>query len=897
MDPFVDRRESAPGAPAGADVTMSWLRGVLQKTRETFSRRRVDEELDEEIQFHLEREVERLIAKGMDSEAARSLANRTFGGVGRVKERAREEYGFRLLDQAVRDVRHAARGLRRSPSFAIAAVLTLGLGIGATTAIYSIVDAVVLEPLPYPESDRLVRIFQQNSPTNRWSISVADFQAVEAQQKVFESVAALRGGTATLTGSGRPERISALFATSEWFRTIGVEPTEGRGFLPGEDRPGAERVVVLSDAFRERAFGPGAAVLGQTITLDGHPHVIVGVLPPGRGSLAGYPADVWPILQLHPPTRRGPFFLRGFGRLLPEASFEDARTDLDAVSERIFPIWAAGFSDENARLTPVLLRDVIVSDVGGALFLLLGAVAGVLLIGIANVANLLLARAGGRTREMALRASLGATRTRLVRQLLAENLLLAALGGAAGVAIAFIGLETLVATSPGLPRLEEVSLDPGVLGFAAAVTLTTGLLFGLAPLLHGVSRDVAVGLRAAGRTATAGVRWRRVRSALVTAEFALALPLLIGASLLLGSFLRLRHVDPGYDPHDLISAQLSLPASDYAGAVETMRFWNEALRRIEAIPGVASAGISTALPPDNSGDTNNFDLLDKPVASGASQHVVPWSWISPGYLRTLQVPLLEGRLLDERDRGTPAVVVVSRSWADRYYPDEEVLGKQLYAGGDTGTPMTVIGVVGDVKLTGLSSSDDPAVYEPFAQAGFRTVNLLVRARGSASGILRQVGAGIESLDAELPLANVETMTERLSTAVSGPRYWTTLLGVFAGVGLLLAAIGIYGVLSYHVTRQTRDIGIRITLGADPAAVRRLVLRQGMSRAALGIGIGLVGSLLLTRLLENLLFGVSPTDPLTFATVTLVLTAVALGSCFVPARRATRVDPIRTLNAE
>lgn len=876
---------------------MSWLRGLVQRIRETVDRRRVNEELAEEIRFHIDREIECLISQGVEPEVARRQAERSFGRARRVKEQVREESGFRWVEQTARDLRHAGRGLRKSPGFTIPAVLTLGLGIGATTAIFSVVDTVVLEPLPFPDSDRLVRIFQQNSPTNRWSISVADFQAVEEQQRIFVSVAAGREASATLTGRGRPERVAAFFATSEWFRTVGVEPIEGRGFLPGEDRPGAELVVVLSHTFRERTFGPGASVLGRTITLDGEAHTVVGVLPPGRRSLAGQIADVWPILQPETPARRGPFTLRAVARMRPGATIREATSELAAISERIFPIWAEGFSDENARLTPVPLRDVIVGDVGTALYLFLGAVAGVLLIGIANVANLLLARASGRGREMALRASLGATRVRLLRQLAVESLLLAALGGAAGVSIALVGLETLVRTNPGLPRLDEVSLDPSVLGFAGAVTLTAGLLFGLAPLLHGVSRDAAEGLRSAGRTATVGTGWRRVRSALVTAEFALALPLLVGAALLFGSFLRLRSVDPGYDPADLISARISLPAASYADASETTRFWDDAVRRIEEIPGVAAAGISTALPPHTSGFTNNFDLLDDPVAPGASQHVVPWSWVSPSFLRVLNVPLLQGRLLDESDQGAPAVAVVSRSWVERYSRDRQVVGRQLYSGGDTGTPVTIVGVVGDVKVTGLASSDDPAVYEPYAQAGFRDVNLLVRARGQAAGVLEQVHAEIESMDPELALANVQTMTERLSAAVSTPRYWTTLLGVFAGVGLLLAAIGVYGVLSYYVNRQTRDIGIRLALGAEPAAVRRLVLRQGMSRVGVGIAIGLAVTLLLTRLLESLLFGVSSTDPVTFAGVTLVLAFVALGSCSIPARRATRIDPARTLNAE
>jgi predicted permease len=708
----------------------------------------------------------------------------------------------------------------------------------------------------------------------------------------------MMGSAVTLTGRGRAERIEARRVTADWFRTIGVVPAEGRGFLRGEDRPGTERVVVLSHGFKERVFGPVANVLGVAITLDGQPHTIVGVLPPDRGTLAGYPAEVWPILQLETPTRRGPFFLRTVARLRPEASLDDARRDLAGISRRIFPIWADGFTDENAVLTPYSMREIIVGDVGSALFLLLGAVGGVLLIGIANVANLLLVRATAREREMALRTSLGASRGRLARQLLVESLLLAALGGTAGAVIALLGLEALISTNPGLPRLEEVGLDTGVLAFAAAVTLGAGLLFGLAPLLHAVSRDLAPSLRGGGRTSTGGAGWRRLRSTLVAGEFALAVPLLVGAVLLVSSVFRLQQVDPGYDPDNLISARVSLPPADYPSGAEVIQFWDEVLLRIEEIPGVVAAGVSTSLPPIGSGDTNNFDLMDRPVVSGASQPSVFWSWATPSFFAALQVPLLEGRLPNEEDgRSSPPVVVVSRSWADRYYPDEETLGKQLYAGGDTSTPITVVGVVGDVKFAGLDAMDDAAVYEPLVQAGFRSVNLLVRAEGDGTGLLERVSAEIEALDPGLPLAGVQTMSERLSTAVAEPRYWATLLGLFGGLGLLLAAVGIYGVLSYYVSRQSRDIGIRMALGADPAAVRRLVIRRGMVRAALGMGIGVGGALLLTRSLESLLFGISPSDPRTVVGVVLALGLVALVACYLPARRATRIDPMRTLVVE
>ncbi len=808
------------------------------------------------------------------------------------------EPAIRWLEQTARDVRHAGRRLRNDLTFTIAAGLTLGLGIGATTAVYSVVHGVLLSPLPYPEPDRLVRVFNRNQ-ANQWNVSVAGFQGIEASQRTFSHVAAASGGQATLLDRRGPALVDATWVTADFFRTLGVDPAEGRGFRPGEDRPGAPSTAVIGQAFRDRWLGPGTDALGRALTLDGRSYEVVGVLPASRDELAGLHADVWPILQLDTPNRRGPFFLRVFGRLRADASLEEARVDLDAVSERIFPQWAEGFSDRTARLTPVPLREVIVGDVSDTLLMLLAAVAGVLLIGIANVANLVLVRATGRDREMALRTALGATRRRLVRQLVIESLLLAAIGGAAGLGIAWLGLRTLVATSPGLPRLSEIGLDGGVLRFTALVTIGAGLLFGLAPLLQGGPRHLSNRLRGSGRGSSAAGRWTLVRSALVTAEFALAFPLLVGTGLLLGTFLNLQSVDVGYDPHGLISARLSLPQTDYAGYDGVIGFVDEALRSVEAIPGVLAVGVSTGLPPDLHGDSNNFDLVDRPVPPGTNEHVAPWTWVSPGFLETLDVPLLEGRMLEESDgRGDrPPVILVSRGWAERYYPGESAIGKRVYAGGDHENPMTVVGVVGDVKYGGLDARDDAAVYEPTTQAGFRRNYLLVRTTGDPGAIVERVTDAIHDIDPGLPVSNVETMTDRLSAAVATPRYWTTLIALFAAVGLVLAAIGTYGVVSYFVERQTREIGIRIAIGAAPGTVRRWVLGRGMVRAGIGIGIGAAASLALTRWLESLLFGMSPTDLRALAAAAASLAAVALLACWVPARRATRIDPVRTLSAE
>ncbi|HSG81478.1 MAG TPA: ABC transporter permease, partial [Gemmatimonadota bacterium] len=771
------------------------------------------------------------------------------------------------------------------------------LGIGATTAIFSVVDGVLLKPLPYAEPDRLVLIYQQNSPTNVWPLSVVDYKAIEAQQRSFEGLAGLDRSRAILTGGAQPERVRVGRVTADWFNTLGVQPAEGRGFRPGEDGPGAERVVVISHAFRERHFGQAADAIGRTLELDGVGHVVVGVLPRGVQSLAGWRADIWPALPLEPPARRGPFFLQTLARLGSGVSRQDAAQDLVRISEGTFPVWADTFQDREARLTPFPLRDVMVGDVGGALILLLGAVGFVLLIAVANVANLQLARATVREREVALRASLGASRGRLVRQLLVESTTLAILGGAAGLLLSGVALDALISLGPPLPRLEEVGLDGRVLGFAAFITLASGALFGLAPLAHGSSSDLAAPLRSGARAGSEGKRSRRLRGALVSAEFALALPLLAGAGLLFTSLERLTSVDTGVDPENVLVARVTLSPAEYPDDAALLRFWERALPELANISGVTAVGIGSGVPPDNPGMTNNFDLADRPVPPGSSQPVVPWIIASPDYLAAMGVRLLKGRVPDETDTADdPPVVAVSNSWAARFYSGEEVLGRQLYSGGDMTNPVTVVGVVSDVKYQGLASVDESAIYGSYAQIPWRSVNLVIRGSGTtvtAAQLRRQFAA----LDPGVPLTEIQTLSDRLSASVARPRYWATLVGVFAGVGVVLAAVGIYGVLSYHVSKQAREIGIRMALGAQASEVRRMVVRRGMSQALLGLAVGGAAALYLTRWLEGLLFDVSPTDPLTLAVVCGLLLGIALAACYWPARRATRVDPVSVLAEE
>lgn len=876
---------------------MSGLRGLLARLKEALFRRHTARELDDEIAFHLEQETARFVREGFSPAEARRRAEVAFGPDLHVREQIRNESGFPWIESTMRDIRYGVRGLRRNPGFTAAAGLTLALGIGATTAVFTVVDHVLLRPLPYPEADRLVEIRQQNSPTNIWNLSVADAQGIEELQTSMESFASLRREWAALTGRGTPEQILAGRASWNWFSTLGLQPAQGRGFVELDGSTASPEVVVISDAFRVRTFGPGEDPLGQSLTLDGVPHTIVGVLAPQWTSLAGYRADVWPILRLDTPTRRGPFLLKGVGRLRPEATLATVRADLDQVSETLFPRWADGFRDQTARLTPFDLRGYIVGDSGATLWFVLASVLGVLLIAVTNVANLLMVRATARRAELSLRAALGASGGRIAKQLVTESLVLAMVGGLAGLAVAWGGLELFKALGPQLPRLDEVALDGRVLAVSAIVTLATAVVFGLVPLLDAPSGSPSNGLggeRGAG--SGSGRLAGRLRGALVAGEFAIAFPILAAAALFASSLTHLTNVDPGYDPTNLVSAQIALPDQSYGEYAEIQEFWGETLRQLEQRPSVVSASVATALPP-RAFDTNNFDLVADPVPEGESEPVAVWNNASPSFFEVLDIPLLDGRLYNESDADGGPVAVVSRSWAERFAGDRDPVGLQFYSGGDRSVAVTVVGVVGDVKFSGLDTSDDAAVYEPFHQSWWGSARVVVRTRGSAEDAVTGIREVVGGLDPALPLSQVETMQVRLRDSVAEPRRWTVLLGLFSALGLTLSAIGAYGVLSFFVGRQSRELGIRMALGATPASVRQLVLRRGLGLAVAGTGVGLVLALIGTRWIRSLVFGVSPNDPVVLGLVAVSLLTVALVACLLPALRATRIDPIEALRAE
>jgi putative ABC transport system permease protein len=869
---------------------------LLERLRALVSRARWHRDLDEEMRFHLEQAAAVRIGEGVDPAAALRQARLAFGGVDRYQEETLDASGVRPLLDLAADTRFALRALRRNPGFTVTVVLVLALAIGAATAVFSVVNAVLIADLPYPHPDRLVRVFQQNSPTNRWTLSVVDYQAIRDQQRSFDAFGAAAWGVAALAGAGQPEQIQIVRVTSGFFGALGTSAVAGRLIEPGDELPGAPPVVVVSSAFAGQRLGGAAAAVNRTITLDGVSHAVIGVLAPGVEDLAGMNAVAWPALQPPTPTRRGPFGLRGIGRLKAGVTLHAATRDLAGISRRIFPIWEAGFKDRVARLTPYPLRDTIVGNASQQLRLFAGAVVLVLLVAIANIATLMLVRASARGHELAVRATLGASRARLARLVVTESLVLTALSAAVGLGLAALGLQLVGLIAPNLPRIREIGLDGRAVQVALALGLASGLLVSLSPVAAVLGGGLA-SLRADSRRSGGG-RWSNaVRGGLVAAEFALAVPLLLAAALLLKSFVRLQQVDPGYDAASSFSVWLALPAPRYPDSVDVQGFWQRAVQRALETPGVVAAGLATSPPPDVQGNVNNFNLVAHAVPSGGAEPTSPWSSVTQGYFAALAIPLLDGRVFTEADSlSAPPVAIVSRSWARHYFPGENAIGQQLVGGGCYECPLTtIVGIVGDVKYQGLAGDGD-GMYAPLSQSTLRTAALVVRTRTSPGSFIRPVLRNLRGLDPELPLTG-QTMSDGLRRALADPRRWTAVLSAFAAVALGLAAMGIFGLMSYVVRRQRREIGVRMALGAEPRAVTGMIVSRGMRYVLKGALAGLGLAVLEGRWLGSLLYGVTPRDLSTFAVVTAVLLVSALLACLLPAIRAARIRPIEALAEE
>ena len=873
------------------------LKRFVRRARAAWRRGTIDRELDSEIEHHIAMEAAELQrTRGVAPDEARRLAMVAFGGVSRFREDHRDARPLRWLDEVMQDMRFAARSLRRSAGFTVSSVLILALGIGSTTAVFSAVNAVVRDP----QYDGLVMIRQQFSPTVRGTMSVVDYRAVEEQQQSFAAVGAMRWTEAAFAAGGDAERVSAGAATAGFFRALGIRPVVGRGIEPGDEAVGVTPVTLLTWRRAEQSFGSAAAAVGKAVTIDGVVHTVVGVLPQESVTLGGVRADAWKVLQLPQPERRGPFGYRVVGRLRDGVSIEGATRDLAAISERIFLLWASSFQNREARLTPTPMNEEILGPATRMLNVFAAAAGLVLLIAVANVASLMLVRAIGRGREVALRTVLGASKARLARLMVTESLALASAGALAGIIVGALGLRALVAYGPSMPHLFAAQLDLRAVAFAVAVALVVAVVIGAYPLVMLLARDATAAVQGGERTIGGGRRTHALRSAFVIAQFALALPLLAVAGLLLNSFLRLQQVDPGFDTRNLLTVRVSLPVGGYGNDSLVAGYWARALSLVAEASGVSEVGLGSSMPPDDfgSGDNNNFDLIDHPVSPGSTQPASHWPAANARYFDALGVRLLEGRLFTPSDTGGPApVVVVSRSWAARYFPEGNVVGRRLVSGGCTSCPLTtVIGVVGDVRYDGLGRAPD-AVYSPLSEGWPRNLHLFVRTSMPPELVAERVRDVLRGVDPSVPLDDIASMEERLYQSVAQPRNWAVLLGTFATAALVLAAVGIFGMLSYSVSTRRREIGVRMALGARRQAVVGMLVKRGVGHALAGTAVGIVAALLATRALAAWLFDVSPTDPATLAGVISILLAVGATASWLPARRAAAIDPVETMRTE
>ncbi len=809
------------------------------------------------------------------------------------------------MESLIQDLRYGWRALVKQPGFTLIAVLTLALGIGANTAIFSVVNAALLRPLPFADPDRLMMIWSKNEQRGllQNDVSEAGYLDWKDRSRVFEEIAAWGPYGFNITGEAEPEKATSVVVTPNLFKTLGVNAAFGRTFLPEDATPGRNKVLLLSHGLWRRRYGQDPQLVGRTLMLDGSSYTVVGVMPPEFRFPNGQ-VDIWAPLDLTPDASSRNPWLKVVGRLKAGATVAQARSDMDAIAGQLaqaFPETNAGWS---IGLAP--LHELAVKDARLALLLLLAAVGLVLLIACVNVANLFLSRVEARQKEMAIRAALGAGRGRIVRLLLAESGSLSLAGGALGLLLAFLGLDVLVAFLPadpslgpddlGLLQLDKIRLDRQVLGFTFLLSLLTGMISGLAPAYQAARPDLNHWLKEGGRTSGGSSR-PRLRGALVVAEVALTLVLLVGAGLLIRSFARLMDVEPGFKAENLLTFRIS-PASKYRRLPERLAFYQQLIGRLSVLPGVESVGASTTLPFTGTDLGGSLSIEGRPAPGGGENPTARFHSVTQDYFATMAIPLLAGRLFLEQDTGeSQAVTVINETLARRYWPGENPIGRRLKNrfGGDK--LLEVVGIVRDTQQMGLDSGVKPEIYVPYTQRPWSFMTFAIRSSGDPLSLAGAVRSQLSAVDKDVPIYSIATMEQRMSDSVSQRRFNMVLLGLFAAVALALAVVGIYGVMSYTVTQRTHEIGIRTALGARPGDVMKLVIGRGMALALTGVGIGLTASFALTRLMNNLLFGVSASDPLTFALIALTLTGVAFLACLVPARRATKVDPIVALRQE
>jgi putative ABC transport system permease protein len=804
------------------------------------------------------------------------------------------------METLFKDIRYGLRSLARRPGFTAIAAITLALGIGANTAIFSVVNAVLLRPLPYDDPERIVWLWDTAPQLATLPTSLPDFLGWKEQNRSFESLAAFQGGNMFVdAGDGSTDTRIGL-VTPELFSVFRVSPILGRTFTNEETLPGRFRVAVLSHAMWQSRFGSDPNVSGRTIQLNGIAYTIIGVMPAGFS----YPdrAELWRPLPIDPAKLDpGPHYLDVVGRLKPGVTLAQAQADMSTIAARLSQQYKEKNAGHGVKLEP--LTKVVVGDVGLALYVLLGAVGFVLLIACANLANLMLARVGARQKEIAVRTALGASRVRIVRQLLTESVMLAVIGGGAGLLLAIWAVRWIVSLSADtIPRVHEISMDPRVAAFTLLVSVLTGLLFGLAPALQVSRPDLTDALKESGRS-TAGLRRNRLRSALVVTEVALSLVLLVGAGLMIRSFAKLSQVDPGFKPDQVMTMGVVLLRGKYPEDEQVAQGFAQLLDRAVNTPGVLSAGAISDLPLTGSNISDSFIIEGRPPIPKESEPTTEYHIITPRYFESMGIPLLSGRDIAPTDtRQSPNVVVINDAFARRHFAGENPLGHRLKLQGQERDPLQIVGVINNVRNLALDEQPTPEVYVPFLQDPLspnyqRSMTIVARTKTDPAAVAGPLRAALTSVDKSLPFYAFKPLSEHLRDSLARRRFNLVLLSIFGGVALVLAAVGIYGVISYGVSQRTHEMGIRTALGAKPRDVLKLVVRQAMVLALGGVGIGLLASLALTRLMKSLLFNVGVTDPLTFAAIALLMTLVALLACLVPARRATKVDPIVALRYE
>jgi putative ABC transport system permease protein len=881
---------------------MSWSSVFAARLRGLLLQRRPERELDDEVRFHLEMQAEDNRRAGMNAAEARYAAMRSFGGVETMKEAFRERRTFALVETVVQDVAHGARSLGRRPGFTIAAGLSLALGIGVTTAIFTVLNAVALRPLPYADAGRLIwmtQILKKNS-TDEVTLT-AHFLEWRRQNRTFVDLAGYNYQTRNLTGLDEPMQLRTAKVSASLLPLLGVQPVLGRNFLKQEDYKGHDQVALLGNELWQQRFGGNREIVGQTITLDGSPFTIVGVLPPGFAFPGPDPVQLIAPLGKDEAAelqyKVGSIVLNVIGRLKPGVTLEQARADLAVVQSRL-PLPAFRPTIAVKMLT---LREYLFGDVKTAGFLLVAAAGFLLLIACANVSNLLLARWMQRDRELAIRSALGGSRARLVCQLLTESALLGAVACAAGIALAFWARRPLLALSPyHLAGLRNLPFDGRVLGFAVALGMLTTVLFGLLPAFRATKVHLAEAIKAGEAAVVGGRGSLRVLSMIAAAEIATILVLSTGAGLMLQSFWRMRYMNLGFQPDRLVVATLNLSGPAYREPARRSAFIHELLERAQSLPGVELAAVTRAgeVPPGDfhAHATNSFAIEGREQPLGGSRPIARYPVVSSNYFAMMGIPLLQGRLLQDSDgENTPPVAIVNSALVRRYFERENPIGKRVRTGADDQPWRTIAGVVGDVKTSGLASAAEPAIYLPYLQAGaLAEIGLVMRSPLHPGTVAAELRKTISSLDPNQPVASVQAMGDRLSQSVSGPRFTSVLLFAFAGLAIVLGLIGVYGVMGCRIRWQLRELAVRQALGAQPKDIIRHVLRQGFAMILPGLLTGLLGALWLSRLLSGMLYEVPVHDPLTFAAVSTGLAGVALLACWIPAMRAARSDPLQLL---